>query len=52
MDVEEERRRATAKAALGKVSEKDLAESMRMIQEYAKPYCKLLRIEQGKHLRR
>lgn len=52
MDVGKKDRREAARAAVGKVSKRDLAESMRMIRKYATPYCELLaRTELGKHLR-
>jgi SRSO17 transposase len=52
MDAEERERRDAAEAALGVVSKRDLAESMRMIRKYATPYCELLaRTELGQHLR-
>jgi hypothetical protein len=38
MDQEERQRRETAKAALGEVSERDVADSMKMIRKYARPY--------------
>jgi len=52
MDAEERKRRDAAKVALGAVSKRDLAESMRMIRKYATPYCELLaRTELSQHLR-
>jgi SRSO17 transposase len=52
MDREERKRRDAAKAALGEVSRRDVAESMRMIRRYARPYYDLLaRTELSEHLR-
>jgi SRSO17 transposase len=52
MDREERQRREVAKAALGKVSARDLTESMKMIRKYTTPYRELLaRSELSGHLR-